>query len=96
MTWLKPLTTPDAAGRVYEAYFADLDARLSDPATHRPELVRELLAELVYGRSYTALQADSPLLALNLERSRGDRAEAGVGTKIFFDKRWKGARRVLR
>ncbi|WP_161883092.1 acyltransferase [Deinococcus alpinitundrae] len=67
MTWLKPLATPDAAEHAYTAYFADLEARLSDPATNRPELVRELLSELVYGRSYATLQADAPLLALNLD-----------------------------
>lgn len=67
MTWLKPLAIPAAAEQAYAAFFADLDTKLSDLATHRPELVRELLAGLVYGRSYAALTADSPLLALNLD-----------------------------
>ncbi len=67
MTWLKLLQTPAAAEAAYTAFFADLEAKLSDPATPRPELVRELLAELVYGRSYAALAAAAPLAALNLD-----------------------------
>ena len=67
MTWLKSLATPADAEAAYTAFFDDLEARLSDPATNRPELVREVLAELMYGRSYAVLQADSPLLALNLD-----------------------------
>ncbi|WP_164473477.1 acyltransferase [Deinococcus psychrotolerans] len=67
MTWLKPLLTPAGAESAYTAFFADLEAKLSDPATSRPELVRELLAELMYGRSYAALEADAPMAALNLD-----------------------------
>ena len=67
MTWLKTLTTPEAADSAYTAYFAELDARLADPATPRPELVRELLAQAMYGRSYADLLADSPMSALNLD-----------------------------
>ena len=67
MTWLKSLATPADAEAAYTAFFEDLEARLSDPATSRPKLVREVLAELMYGRSYAVLQADSPLLALNLD-----------------------------
>ena len=67
MTWLKPLVLVPEAQSAYAAYFADLDAKLSDPATVRPELVRELLAGAMYGRSYGAVSADAPLAALNLD-----------------------------
>lgn len=66
MTWLKLLSVSDAQS-AYEAYFAELDAKLSDPETVRPELVREVLAQAMYGRSYAEVLASAPLSALNLD-----------------------------
>jgi acetyltransferase-like isoleucine patch superfamily enzyme len=67
VTWLKPLVLAPEAQAAYAAYFADLDAKLSDPATDRPELVRELLAGAMYGRSYGAVLEGAPMAALNLD-----------------------------
>ena len=67
MTWLKPVDIDPHAQSSYAAFFADLEARLRDPATDRPALVRELLAQSMYGRGYGALLADAPLAALNLD-----------------------------
>ena len=67
MTWLKPVDIDRHAQSSYAAYFADLEARLKDPSTDRPGLVREALAQAMYGREYAALLADAPLAALNLD-----------------------------
>lgn len=67
MPWLRDLSLPEDAGREFGAFLTDLDARLADPATDRPALVRDLLAQFVYGRPYDALRADAPLAALNLD-----------------------------
>ena len=67
MTWLKPISIDAHAQSSYAAYFQELEARLQDPATLRPELVRETLALALHGRSYAALLADAPILALNLD-----------------------------
>jgi len=67
VTWLKPVSIDQHAQSSYAAFFADLEARLRDPACDRPLLVREALAPAMYGRSYEALLADAPLAALNLD-----------------------------
>ena len=67
MTWLKPVDIDPRAQSSYAAFFSDLEARLRDPATDRPALVRETLARAMYGRDYAALLADAPLAALNLD-----------------------------
>ena len=72
MTWLKPVDIDPHAQSSYAAFFADLEAHLSDPAnsdqaSSRPVLVRETLAQAMYGREYEALLADAPLAALNLD-----------------------------
>ncbi|WP_407570673.1 acyltransferase [Deinococcus altitudinis] len=67
MTWLKPVDIDPRAQSSYADFFSDLEARLRDPATDRPGLVRETLAQAMYGRDYAALLADAPLAALNLD-----------------------------
>ncbi|WP_188904951.1 acyltransferase [Deinococcus aerophilus] len=67
MTWLKPVDIDSAAQASFGAFVQDLEARLADPATDRNVLVRGVLAQAMYGRSYEALQADAPLAALNLD-----------------------------
>ncbi|WP_188961852.1 acyltransferase [Deinococcus aquiradiocola] len=67
MTWLKPVDIDPHAQSSYAAFFADLEARLRDPATDRPALVRDTLAQAMYARTYEALLADAPIAALNLD-----------------------------
>ncbi|WP_424949577.1 acyltransferase [Deinococcus sp.] len=67
MTWLKPVDIDPHAQSSYAAFFADLDARLRNGATNRSVVVREILAQAMYGRGYEALLADAPLAALNLD-----------------------------
>lgn len=67
MTWLKPVSIDQHAQSSYADFFADLEAQLRDPSCDRPLLVRETLAQAMYGRSYDALLADAPLAALNLD-----------------------------
>ena len=67
VTWLKPVDIDPHAQSSYAAFFADLESRLKDAATNRPTLVRETLAQAMYGRDYRALLADAPLAALNLD-----------------------------
>jgi len=67
MPWLRALNIPADASDAFGSFLHDLDARLSDPATDRDVLVRDLLAQFVYARPYEALVADAPLAALNLD-----------------------------
>ncbi len=67
MTWLKPVEIDPHAQGSYAAFLAELEQRLKDPAADRPLLVREMLAQAMYGRAYEALLADAPMAALNLD-----------------------------
>ncbi|MBZ9713848.1 acyltransferase [Deinococcus multiflagellatus] len=67
MTWLKPVEIGPDAQATFGEFVRDLDARLSDPATDRYDLTRDILAQTMYGRSYAQLCADAPLAALNLD-----------------------------
>ncbi|MFB9993434.1 acyltransferase [Deinococcus oregonensis] len=67
MTWLKPVNIESNAQDTFNAFIGDLEAKLADPATERPVLTREVLAQAMYGREYGQLVADAPLAALNLD-----------------------------
>ncbi|MFC4426638.1 acyltransferase [Deinococcus navajonensis] len=67
MTWLKPVHIDTGAQATFNEFLRDLEARLLDPATDRHVLSRDLLAQVMYGRSYADLLADAPLAALNLD-----------------------------
>ena len=67
VTWLKPVNIDAGAQAAFDSFVRDLDRRLSDPATDRNVLAREVLAEATYGRSYEQLLADAPIAALNLD-----------------------------
>jgi acetyltransferase-like isoleucine patch superfamily enzyme len=67
MSWLEPRPLPVAASAAYDAFFADLDAKLEDASTDRNLLCRDLLAQFLHGRSYADLKSTAPMLALNLD-----------------------------
>lgn len=67
MTWLKPVSIEGSAQATFDAFLQNLERRLADPDTDRHDLVREVLAEVMYGRAYEQLLADAPLAALNLD-----------------------------
>lgn len=67
MTWLKPVQIDAGAQATFNEFLRDLEARLGDPATDRHALSRDLLAQVMYGRSYADLLGDAPLAALNLD-----------------------------
>ncbi|AFZ67932.1 acyltransferase [Deinococcus peraridilitoris] len=67
MPWLRALSIPHHAQSEFSSLLRDLDAQLRDPTTDRNVLVRDLLAQFLYGRSYEALHADAPIAALNCD-----------------------------
>lgn len=67
MTWLKPVPIDEGAQATFDAFLGRLEAQLSDPATDRYALARDILAELMYARPYGQLLADAPVAALNLD-----------------------------
>ena len=67
MTWLKPVSIDAGAQATFDEFVQQLEARLADPATDRYALVREVLAEVMYGRPYAQLLVNAPLAALNLD-----------------------------
>ncbi|WP_291423460.1 acyltransferase [Deinococcus sp.] len=67
MTWLVPISINSDAQSVFDQFLGDLEARLTDPATDRYELCREVLAQVMYGRSYATLLSDMPMAALNCD-----------------------------
>jgi acetyltransferase-like isoleucine patch superfamily enzyme len=58
---------PVAASAAFDSFFEDLEGKLSNPATDRNLLCRELLAQFLHARSYADLEASAPTLALNLD-----------------------------
>ena len=67
VTWLKPVGIDENAQVAFGDFLAQVEARLSDPATDRFALAREVLAQVMYGREYAQLLADAPMAALNLD-----------------------------
>lgn len=67
VTWLIPVNIDAGAQATFSEFVQGLDGRLTDPATDRVVLAREILAEAMYGRAYAQLAADAPLAALNLD-----------------------------
>ncbi len=67
MPWLVPRPVDLAAEKALDRFLGGLSERLSDPGVDRNELVRGVLAELVYGRPYEDLAESAPLAALALD-----------------------------
>ena len=75
MPWLRSLPLPDASESDLQRWLDGLAERIDDPTVDRSELVRELLAELRYGRPYAELAEASPWAAFALD-PRNVRLEA--------------------
>jgi acetyltransferase-like isoleucine patch superfamily enzyme len=67
MPWLEPRPIPDSTNQAFDAFLTDLESKLSDPATDRNILCRDLLAQFLYARTYADLEANLPMVALNLD-----------------------------
>lgn len=67
MTWLVPISIDSDAQSAFDQFLSELERRLSDPATDRNELCREVLAQVMYGREYAELLEQMPIAALNLD-----------------------------
>ena len=67
MAWLETRHIPQNATAAFDTYLQDLTAKLANANTDRAKLCRELLAEFLYGTSYTDLETRLPWVALNLD-----------------------------
>ncbi len=67
MPWLLPRRIHPQAERELERFVGELAERLSDPATDRRVLVREILAQLLHGTSFDELAERAPMAALALD-----------------------------
>lgn len=70
MPWLIDTPLPDDAERQLERFLGGLAERLDDPAEDRNAVVREVLAELLYGRPFEELEERSPMAAFALDPRR--------------------------
>ncbi len=67
MPWLLPRQVTPEAERELDRFLGELAERLSDPATDRNALVREILAQVLYASSFDELAERAPLAALALD-----------------------------
>lgn len=67
MPWLLPKPIPDESQRGFERWIGELAERLDDPTSDDRVLVRELLAEIRYGRPYDELAEQAPWAAFALD-----------------------------
>jgi galactoside O-acetyltransferase len=79
--WLLKVPLPSASERQFATFLGELAERLDDPSLDRNETVRELLAEVMYGRGYTELAGAAPMAAFSLDpRNTQFEAEQYVAT----------------
>ncbi len=67
MPWLIPRSIPEAAEKSFTTFLGELAEKLDDPSLERSDLVREVLAQVMYARSYEELMEASPMAALALD-----------------------------
>ena len=67
MSWLEPRPLPAEASAVFAEFMDDLESKLCDPGVNRSLLVRDLLAQFLYARSYGDLESTMPIVALSLD-----------------------------
>ncbi|GEM49951.1 acyltransferase [Deinococcus cellulosilyticus] len=67
MPWLISPDLPQEVQSQQQAFLEKLDLDLQDPSTDRNVLVRDLLAQFLYGRSHSEIEKTLPLLALQLD-----------------------------
>ena len=70
MPWLLPRRIASGGERLLDRFLAELGERLSDPATDRNALVREVLAQVLYGAGFEELLERAPIAALALDPAR--------------------------
>jgi acetyltransferase-like isoleucine patch superfamily enzyme len=67
MSWLESRPLPAEASASFSTFLSDLESKLSNEHSNRNELCRELLAQFLYARRYADLEANMPMVALNLD-----------------------------
>ncbi len=67
MPWLEPRSISAQATGAFGAFLSDLDLKLSNADTDRATLCRELIAQFLYGKTYSELEANLPIVAMNLD-----------------------------
>ncbi len=67
MPWLVPQSMPAETNDQLTKFIGALAEKFDDPSVDRYELVRETLADIMYGRSYTELSERSPMAAFALD-----------------------------
>lgn len=67
MPWLTSLHLPEQVQQEQHAFLQKLDHDLQNPQTDRNLLVRDLLAQFLYGKNHDDLARTLPLLALQLD-----------------------------
>ena len=67
MSWLESRPLPAEASAVFAEFLSDLESKLSNPSVDRSVLVRDLLAQFLYARSYADLETTMPIVALGLD-----------------------------
>ena len=67
MPWLIPRSLPSHAEKALTHFVGSLAERLDDAGLDRNEVVRDVLAHVMYAQSYTDVEAASPIAALALD-----------------------------
>jgi len=67
MPWLLPKELPLEADRLLDRFVGSLAERFDDPGSDRNEVVREILAQVMYGRNHADLVESAPMAALALD-----------------------------
>ena len=67
MSWLQSRPLPAEVSESYSTFLDDLESKLSDSTVNRSLLVRDLLAQFLYARTYADLETSLPIVALNLD-----------------------------
>ena len=67
MPWLIPRSLPARAQQTLANFVGELAERLDDSSLDRNEVVRDVLAQVMYARPYADLEAASPVAALALD-----------------------------
>jgi galactoside O-acetyltransferase len=67
MPWLTHRSLPTESGKTLERYIGGLAEQFDDPTLERNIIVREALAELMYGARFAELSERAPMAALALD-----------------------------
>jgi acetyltransferase-like isoleucine patch superfamily enzyme len=67
MPWLTHQSLPTESGKTLERYIGNLAEQFDDPTLERTIIVREALAELMYGVTFTELSERAPMAAFSLD-----------------------------